>query len=49
MSDGKEITKYISDQKPLNQVSEPINNNQGNNINSENPIKPEETQKDIVS
>jgi len=48
MSEDKEISKHIGEQKPINQNPEPANNN-GNNTdnNSENPIKPQETQKGV--
>jgi hypothetical protein len=49
MSEDKKLTKHIGDQKPLNQNPKPADNNQGgNNDNSKNPIKPQETQKGIT-
>lgn len=50
MSEGKKTTKHVGEQKPLNQNPKPAdNNNQGNNgVNSENPIKPQETQKGLT-
>jgi len=51
MSEDQKLTKHIGVQKPLNQNLKPTDNNssQGNNNggNSENPIKPQETQKGL--
>lgn len=47
MSEDKKITKHVGEQKPLNQNPKPADNNQGNNSNSGNPIKPQETQKGL--
>lgn len=51
MNEDKKIEKHIGEQKPINQNSKPVDNNGGNqdNSNSEsgNPIKPQETQKGL--
>ncbi|GEM_PF-3636976 len=51
MSEDRKIIKHVGEQKPLNQSPKPAgNDNQGNDSsNSENPIKPQETQKGLTS
>jgi len=49
MIEEQKITKHIGEQKPLNQNPQSSDSNQGssNGGNSGNPIKPQETQKNI--
>lgn len=49
MSEDKEVIKHVGEQTPLNQNPKPADNNQGgNNDNSTNPIKPQDTQKNLT-
>ncbi|MBU1901630.1 hypothetical protein KKG82_04655 [Patescibacteria group bacterium] len=48
MSEDQKLTKHVGEQKPLSQDPKPADNSsQGDNGNSGNPIKPQETQKGL--
>lgn len=49
MSEDQKLTKHVGEQKPLNHNPKPPDNNNQRNTsgNSENPIKPQETQKGL--